>query len=255
MRNQKRAVLIAVLVLMAGTAGALVWLKSNKRLGPPGVRATPQPGTDVMRIDLPERVLDYTSTNVPESDLVASYLPKDTSYAGRHYQAPDGFEVGATVIMMGTDRTSIHKADYCLAGSGMTPTVKEVAEIPIDGPHPYALRVAKWTINGTTELPNGSKVASHGLYVFWFVADSGSTPSYFNFKCTLMWDLLRTGVLGRWAYVSYQVACQPGQEDAAFERMSKLIAASVPEFQLPPRELRQTSLAEHTETPSGDLRK
>ena len=30
------------------------------------------------------------------------------------------------------------------------------------------------------------------------------------------------------------VTIQPGQEDAAFERMNKLIAASVPEYQLPP---------------------
>jgi len=28
--------------------------------------------------------------------------------------------------------------------------------------------------------------------------------------------------------------CGPGQEDAAFERMRQLIAASVPEYQLPP---------------------
>jgi hypothetical protein len=46
--------------------------------------------------------------------------------------------------------------------------------------------------------------------------------------------LLRTGVLQRWAYVSYFSACEPGQEDATFARMEKLIAASVPEFQLPP---------------------
>jgi hypothetical protein len=40
--------------------------------------------------------------------------------------------------------------------------------------------------------------------------------------------------LQRWAYVSYFSICTPGQEDAAFERMNKLIAASVPEYQLPP---------------------
>jgi hypothetical protein len=47
--------------------------------------------------------------------------------------------------------------------------------------------------------------------------------------------LLRTSVLERWAYVSYFAQCEPGQEDAAFERIKKLIAASVPEFQLPPK--------------------
>ena len=43
-----------------------------------------------------------------------------------------------------------------------------------------------------------------------------------------------TGVLQRWAYVSYFSVCEPGQEDATFARMEKLIAASVPAFQLPP---------------------
>jgi hypothetical protein len=47
-------------------------------------------------------------------------------------------------------------------------------------------------------------------------------------------NLLRTGVLQRWAYVSYFSVCEPGQEDATFARMEKLIAASVPAFQLPP---------------------
>jgi hypothetical protein len=40
--------------------------------------------------------------------------------------------------------------------------------------------------------------------------------------------------LQRWAYVSYFSICEPGQEDAVFARMEKLIAASVPEFQPPP---------------------
>ena len=47
-------------------------------------------------------------------------------------------------------------------------------------------------------------------------------------------DLLRTGVLQRWAYISYFTVCAPGQEEATFARVEKLIAASVPEYQLPP---------------------
>jgi hypothetical protein len=41
--------------------------------------------------------------------------------------------------------------------------------------------------------------------------------------------------LQRWAYVSYFAVYEPGQEDAAFERVKKLIMASVPEFQLAPK--------------------
>src|SRR5215471_802787 len=243
MKKQKRLVLISVLVLMAGTAGALLYLKSNKHLGAPGVKSTPIPGSIMMTIELPEHVLDYTSSNCPEDDVTKSYLPNDTSFASRLYEAPDGFAAKATIILMGTDRTSIHKADYCLAGSGYTIDGKATAQIAIGGPQAYPLDVAKWTVSRVVEKSGGERVLDHGLYVFWFVADTSSTPSYFQYKCTLMWDVLRTGVLGRWAYVSYYAVCQPGEEDAAFERMSKLIAASVPEFQLPPRSIRLTAQA------------
>jgi hypothetical protein len=47
-------------------------------------------------------------------------------------------------------------------------------------------------------------------------------------------DMMLTGVLQRWAYVTYFAVCAPGEEDATFERMKKMIAASVPEFQLTP---------------------
>jgi len=48
-------------------------------------------------------------------------------------------------------------------------------------------------------------------------------------------ELLTTGVLQRWAYVTYFAVCLPGQEQATFERLEKIIASSVPEFQLTPK--------------------
>ena len=74
-----------------------------------------------------------------------------------------------------------------------------------------------------------------GLYVFWFVADNEETVSHWQRVLWLARDLLQTGVLQRWAYVSYFTVCEPGQDDATFKRMEQLIAASVPEFQVPPR--------------------
>ncbi len=245
MNRRTRIVLIVTLALIAGTAGAVSWFKSHKRLGRPGIKATPTPGSLVMQIDLPERVLDFTSTNLPQEEIVLGYLPKDTSYARRRYTAPDGLTADANIILMGADRTSIHKAEYCLAGSGFHRDEAAVATIPIGGATPYALEVAKWTVTRIVDLPNGQKRKDHGLYIFWFVADGTSTPSYFRYKVQLMWDVLTTGVLQRWAYVNYFFPCDSGQEDATFERAKKLIAASVPEFQLPPESARAAAVAEH----------
>ena len=176
----------------------------------------------------------FTSTNVPEPQLVLDYLPPDTSYAERIYTAPDGFWVQNTVVLMGGDRTSIHKPDYCLPGQGWVIKDKSVVNISIAGAQNYDLPVAKWVIANSIQRPDGQKQAVNGLYVFWLVADGEQTADNYQRMWWMGRDLLRTGVLQRWAYVSYFVVCAPGQEDAAFERMKNLIAHSVPEFQKPP---------------------
>ena len=44
MKNQKWIILSFALVLIAGTAAALVWLRANQKLGEPGIKATPVAG-------------------------------------------------------------------------------------------------------------------------------------------------------------------------------------------------------------------
>jgi hypothetical protein len=136
---------------------------------------------------------------------------------------------------MGADRTSIHKPDFCLPGQGWTINEKTVVNIPVtDGAQHYQLPVAKWTVGNVYQTPDGQKQPVSGLYVFWFVADGQQTTDNYRRMWWLGRDLLRSGVLQRWAYVSYFAACAPGQEDATFEQMKALIASSVPAFQTAP---------------------
>ena len=234
MKRQQWIFLLLTLVMFAGAAVVLTRLQSHRTLGQPGIKAEAIPGQVMMKISLPENVLDFTSTNVPESEVELGYFPKDTSYVRRFYQAPDGFGVSAIIILMGADRTSIHKPDYCLPGQGWSIDSKKGVNISIRGDHPYELPVMKWTIHNTIQMLNGQKQTVSGVFVFWFVADQEQTTDNYQRMWWLARDLIRTGVLQRWAYISYLSICAPGQEDATFERMEKLIAASVPEYQLPP---------------------
>lgn len=245
MRTLKIAVAIVVLVLIAGTGFGLNWLRAHQKLGKPGVKSQPIEGTIVLNIGLPEQVLDFNSTNVPQSDVVLGYLPKDTSFAQRHYWDKDGFQTIANIILMGTDRSSIHKADYCLAGQGFQTVKKETITITVPGPAPYEMPIAKWTIKGNLKGADGVEREVYGVYSFWFVADGQQTVSNDERIIWFYRDLLTRRVLQRWAYVSYQTFCNPGQEDAAFERMKELIVASVPEFQLPPKSLDNPAVARH----------
>jgi hypothetical protein len=139
------------------------------------------------------------------------------------------------VILMGVDRTSIHKPDYCLAGQGFNALRRTVESIPVsDGTNDYVLQVSRWNC-GKTVQHEGKPVEVGAVYVFWFVTKDDQTPLHLQFMRKLGWHLLTTGELQRWAYVSYLAICMPGQEEETFERMKKLIAASVPRFQLPPK--------------------
>lgn len=234
MKLQKWLLFLVALALIGGAAAGLARIKSFQTIAKPGILATPIPGTLRMNLELPAHVLDFTSTNIPESKLELGYFPKDTSYVRRIYRAPDGFAASATVVLMGADRTSIHRPNYCLPGQGWTIRSRKTVKLKITGPEPYELPVSEWTVSNTFQTPGGEKRAVGGVYVFWFVAKGEETPSHYQFMRLLALDLLRKAVWERWAYVSYFAECEPGKEGAAFARMEKLIAASVPEFQPPP---------------------
>jgi hypothetical protein len=232
--RQKIFLFAATLLLLAGTAGALTWLKAHQRLGAPGIKAAPLPGGTMMRVELPERVLEFTSTNMPEPEVVLGYLPKDTSYASRRYVAADGAWAMSTVILMGADRTSIHRPDYCLPGQGWQIRDKTEVKLNIAGAHPYELPVMKWIVSNAYTAPDGSKQNVSGIYVFWFATKDRATDSFPAMLKSMLVHQLTSGELQRWAYVSFFTVCRPGQEDATFARVKPLITAAVPEFQLPP---------------------
>ena len=143
------------------------------------------------------------------------------------------------VVLMGKDRTSIHKPQFCLTGAGWNIDSGGSPEttVHLERPRPYDLPIIK--LVATRLFPNagGQPVPVRGVYVYWYVTD-GALSGDMSGMQRIWWmtrELLRTGTLQRWAYVSCFSVCASGQEDATFERIKKFIAASVPEFQLTPK--------------------
>lgn len=237
MNKQKWITFAAAVVLMASGVILLRHFHSHQKLGLPGVRTAPIAGSANLQVLLPERVLDYESAPVEIAEIVTNTLPRDTSFGQRLYTAPDGFKAVANVVLMGTDRTSLHKPQFCLQGQGWTIDLgaSSLTNVAMKKPVPYDLPIVK-LIASKEESINGQRVMGRGVYVYWYVADGAISASTSGFQRMwwMTWNLIRTGVLQRWAYVSYFAVCPPGREDATFERIKQLIAASVPEFQLTP---------------------
>jgi Protein of unknown function (DUF3485) len=237
MKKQKSIAFAMALVLMAGGVILLNHFRSHRELGLPGVKTASIAGSANLKVLLPEQVLDYNSEEVEIPAIVTNTLPKDTSFGQRIYKAGDRFETQVNVVLMGTDRTSLHKPQFCLEGQGWTidQGASTSTTVAMKRPVAYNLPVVK-LIASKEGLIDGQRVVARGIYVYWYVADGtiSASTSGFERMWRMTWTLLRTGVLQRWAYISYFATCPPGREDATFNRIKELIAASVPEFQLTP---------------------
>lgn len=237
--KSKLVLAVVALVMIGAAAGLLVQTKAKQRLGAPGVKTEPLPGGKNLHVILPEWVLTYDSRDIPQDGIVTNVLPADTSYGQRRYFVSTNSWLLMNVVLMGADRTSIHKPQYCLEGAGWRIDHAATAEltIPVERPQPYQLPVIKIVTTREIPNPNGQLVPWRGIYVYWFVADGALSGDKSGSE--RMWGmarhLLQTGELQRWAYVSCFAVCPPGYENATYERMARFIAAAVPEFQLTPK--------------------
>ena len=236
MNRQKIILALSVLALIGATAGVLAHAKSNQKLGVPGVKTGPLAGSKNLEVLLPADLPGYKSEARPQADIVVNMLPQDTSYGQRLYTADDGFQTLANVVLMGSSRGSIHKPQICLTGQGWTinDAVSRVDEVHLEKPFAYDLPVMHLVATKQVEV-NDQRVTEQGVYVYWFVDADRYTPSHAQRMLWMARDVLFKSELDRWAYITFFSICAPGQEAATFEQMKKLIAASVPEFQLMPK--------------------
>ncbi len=239
MTRQSQLLVLISVGLIAASAAVLIRLRAAQRVGDPGVKVVAHTLYDetgslaaTNAVFLPERILDLEGKDMPITRIELDWLPKDTTFGRRLYQAPDNFQTQLMAVLMGTDRTSIHKPQQCLTGQGFQIESEEPVRIAISSPRAYELPALKLTATRQVVLPSGEKGVVRALYVYWFVADGELTADHNTRMASMAKNLLTRGVLQRWAYVSCLAFCQPGQEDATYARMRDVIAAGVPEFQL-----------------------
>lgn len=239
MNRRTLQVIVGFVLLVGLTAGILLRVRANYVLGQPGIKLVDVPiyneDTNIVSnisAFLPEAVGDLRSSRVePVTSAEQMMLPPDTVYGRRLYTAPDSFQTMISIVVMGTDRTSIHKPQYCLTGQGEQIVGSEIITIPITKPHPYDLKVMKLTTRSQRNLGKGQIVPVTGAFLYWFVDDQHLTPHHGERMWLMARDLLTTGRLQRWAYVAYYTVCLPGKEDEMMRRVKEFVAASVPMFQ------------------------
>jgi hypothetical protein len=152
-------------------------------------------------------------------------LPKDTTFGRRFYT---NIDVQLSVVLMGTDHTSIHQPQYCLYAQDWNVLNAERITLPMQ--RPFA-DIPAYRLTASQRLQKSGQMIEC-LYVYWFVSGNNITAEEGSRLWSMWKTVLREGKMERWAYISYFATCLPGQEQATFERLEKFIRASAPEFQL-----------------------
>ena len=230
-KGQLMFVVAGLMIVLAG--GALVYMKDHQRLGEPGVRVA-----DVSIEDEEGNRVGDTSVYLPEVDgfnskamkiqsVVYEWLPKDTVYGRRVYQAGDGFWLECNVVLMGADRTSIHQPQYCLPGSGWQIVADEENSLRIGK---RKLPVNRIVARKALEAKHGTASNVSVVMLYFFVTKGEWTADHNERMWRQAVEQLTTGVLQRWAYVACFALCHEGREDATTERLLQFLSQAAPEF-------------------------
>lgn len=220
-------------------------------LGKPGVRVVNEPifsallgrtnaaereiaGTN--SVFLPAVLPGIVSTEIDLHPSVWKTLPADTTYGQRLYRMENGQPIQTTVVLMGSDRTSIHKPEFCLVGQGFTILEAKEIGIPISEPFDYMLPAMHMKVRAERRNSAGEVDAVEGVYLFWFVADGKIAARHSTRMAWMAKDLLTRGVLQRWAYVSCFSVCPPGRTEEITAQIKRLVQRMAPRFQTSPAE-------------------
>jgi hypothetical protein len=224
-------------VMISVTAAFLLRIQMAYKLGDPGVQVVQEPLYDEntnlvanISVALPKELPGYVSIPMAINRLELNMLPPDTVFGRRAYKADDGWATMLSVVLMGTDRTSIHKPQYCLLGAGWSIEGEEVIDVPMWRPELEKVKVMKLTCSRQVRTTDGKYTTVRGLYLYWFVADGVSTPHHFERMWMMGKHLVTTGELQRWSYISVLGQCMPGQEEILLKRLKGFLAESFPKF-------------------------
>lgn len=155
--------------------------------------------------------LDYVSPG--EKAL----LPSDTKIFKKLYENPAKQTVLVTVVITGTQRSSIHRPEWCLTGQGFRIDSTETFAVSAENKD---LKVA--LMNLSRQAGNIPSARIHSAFAYWFIGKDFETPDHTRRLMMMAWDNIARGVQQRWAYVSL-LTSRADQSDQHLARLRELI--------------------------------
>ncbi len=186
---------IAIIVAILGASILVTALTSN-------VGGVAEPGIRLVdgKPFLVEKVAGWSGSPLQGlTEDERKILPADTEGARRVYTDEEGNQVYCSIVLEGSDVTSIHRPELCLKGQGWVLEKTHVERIPIKATPEGAVRVSCIEAKRTIALPQGS-TESRTVFAYWFVGKDRLTPYHWQRILLTTKDRVLFNRNARWAY-------------------------------------------------------
>ena len=159
-------------------------------------------------MELPTRVIlpdlhpggTFFGLPAPVSEAEHTILPPDTEFARNNYDDFHGHTVFFSIVLSGLQQYTIHRPEVCLVAQGWT--VKRTEDVPIRLASGHPLMVRCLFLHADALPGNGDHPSMDALYMYWFVAEEKTTPSYITRNLWSSWDRVLHNRDHRWAYIT-----------------------------------------------------
>ena len=155
-------------------------------------------------------------------------LPKDTLVLKKRYTSPAGETVFASIVMSGSERSSIHRPQLCLVGQG-NEIVKSTV-VPVEMTSRDELDVMVLDMLRRWRTSDGRQGEYPSYYAYWFVGKGRETPSHLQRMIWMATDRIFHNTAHRWAYIS--VSGNRDEEGRYINGMQQFVANMYPSMVL-----------------------
>ncbi len=124
-----------------------------------------------------------------------SDLPRDTIIIKRNYRANDDLRYAVSVVIGGTSRGSIHRAELCLPAQGFAMLEAERISLNLENRRPLKARKIVARRAGSPEIN----------LVYWFMSRDRETSSHMRRILLDVWDRSVHNRINRWVMVAVSI--------------------------------------------------
>lgn len=127
-------------------------------------------------------------------------LPPDTIVLKKQYVTQDGRMLYASIVMSGSERSSIHRPQICLVGQGNEIVRSKVLAVPMQGREPLDVMVLDMLRRWKAQDGRPGEYSSY--YAYWFVGKGRETASHLQRMFWMATDRIFLNRSHRWAYIA-----------------------------------------------------